>query len=230
VEEFMGTPSIGIGLAQGVGQNAEATRLVLQEAQAAQQQAQAAQLQAQAAQQQAAQEAAQAAREAAQAGREAALEGARAAQQAQREAQRAMRDAQREMARARAEGRPGVVFPPFPGQGPQIPEGAVIISVAFFVMCAVIAIGFPIVRAIARRMDKRGAVAPGADSDARARLERIEQAVDAIAIEVERISEGQRFTTKLLGELRALPQPDASLAGDRGERVAVPLVRTRDVR
>ena len=33
-----------------------------------------------------------------------------------------------------------------------------------------------------------------------ARLERIEQAVDSIAIEVERISENQRFTTKLLSE------------------------------
>ena len=32
------------------------------------------------------------------------------------------------------------------------------------------------------------------------RLARIEQAVDAIAIEVERIAEGQRFTTKLLSE------------------------------
>jgi hypothetical protein len=32
------------------------------------------------------------------------------------------------------------------------------------------------------------------------RLARIEQAVDAMAIEVERISEGQRFTTKLLSE------------------------------
>ena len=32
------------------------------------------------------------------------------------------------------------------------------------------------------------------------RLERIEQAVDAIAIEVERISEAQRFATKLLAE------------------------------
>ena len=216
----MGTPSIGFGtLAQGVGQNDEAARLLLQQTQAAQQQA--------------AQEAAQAAREAAQAGREAALEGARAAQRAQREAQRAMRDAQREMARARAEGQPSVAFPPFPGPGPlgpQIPEGAVIIAVAFFVMCAVIAIGFPIARAIARRMDKRGTVAPGANSDSSARLERIEQAVDAIAIEVERISEGQRFTTKLLGELRALPQPDASLAADRADRVAVPLVRTRDVR
>jgi hypothetical protein len=33
-----------------------------------------------------------------------------------------------------------------------------------------------------------------------ARLSRLEQAVDAIALEVERISEGQRFTTKLLSE------------------------------
>lgn len=33
-----------------------------------------------------------------------------------------------------------------------------------------------------------------------ARLSRLEQAVDAIAVEVERISEGQRFTTKLLSE------------------------------
>jgi len=33
-----------------------------------------------------------------------------------------------------------------------------------------------------------------------ARLERMEQAIDSIAVEVERISEGQRFTTKLLAE------------------------------
>ena len=33
-----------------------------------------------------------------------------------------------------------------------------------------------------------------------ARMERMEQAVDAIAVEIERISEGQRFTTKLLSE------------------------------
>src|SRR5204863_5784748 len=34
------------------------------------------------------------------------------------------------------------------------------------------------------------------------RLERLEQGVEAIAIEVERISEGQRFVTKLLSETR----------------------------
>jgi multidrug efflux pump subunit AcrA (membrane-fusion protein) len=206
--EFVGT----ISAMQGTGQNqdAQTARLIQQQVQAAQQQAQLEQQQARVEQQQAAQEA------------------AREAQQAQREAQRAIRDAQREIQRAVREGRPGMALPQFPGgSGPQIPEGAVIISVAFFVMCAVIAIGFPIARAIARRMDKRGASTPVSDSDTHARLERIEQAVDAIAVEVERISEGQRFTTKIMGELRALPQPDPAAA--LGERVASPL-RAREAR
>jgi len=47
----------------------------------------------------------------------------------------------------------------------------------------------------------RGAVSRGADE----RLERIENAVDAIALEMERVSEGQRFTTKLLAERAAAP-------------------------
>ena len=38
-----------------------------------------------------------------------------------------------------------------------------------------------------------------------ARLQRIEHAVDSIAIEIERISENQRFTTKLLSERVTTP-------------------------
>jgi len=50
----------------------------------------------------------------------------------------------------------------------------------------------------------------GVPSVTEARLARIEQAVDAIALEVERISEGQRFTTKLLSEQsRPLPKAPA---------------------
>ncbi|HEX8850048.1 MAG TPA: hypothetical protein VF761_10995 [Gemmatimonadaceae bacterium] len=41
------------------------------------------------------------------------------------------------------------------------------------------------------------------------RLRRIEEAVDAIAVEVERISEGQRFTTKLLAERVPELEPQA---------------------
>ena len=150
----------------------------------------------------------------------------------EREAQQAVRQMQAELARSTArEGQP-VPFPPFPPGGPQIPEGAVVISVAFFVMCAVIAIGLPIVRAITRRMDRRNAAVPSADADTRDRLERIEQAVDAIAVEVERISEGQRFTTKIISEFRGLPQPDpsAALAERAGDRSGVPLSRAREAR
>jgi hypothetical protein len=45
------------------------------------------------------------------------------------------------------------------------------------------------------------AAVPQADlREIRDGLARLEQAVDAIALEVERVSEGQRFTTKLLAE------------------------------
>lgn len=46
-------------------------------------------------------------------------------------------------------------------------------------------------------------------TSADARLARLEHAVDAIALEIERIAEGQRFTTKLLSERS---QPAASNA------------------
>lgn len=46
------------------------------------------------------------------------------------------------------------------------------------------------------------------------RLDRIEQAVDAISIEVERMSESQRFTTRLLTE--RLPSPEALPSAERG--------------
>jgi hypothetical protein len=65
-------------------------------------------------------------------------------------------------------------------------------------MIPVVAIGLPLARAYARRMDSRPA--ESTSPDVAARLERMEQAIDSIAVEVERISEGQRFTTRLLAE------------------------------
>lgn len=53
------------------------------------------------------------------------------------------------------------------------------------------------------------------------RLERIEQAVDAIAVEMERMGEGQRFVTKLLAERAPGAPPSAARAlaqpGERAE-------------
>ena len=80
-----------------------------------------------------------------------------------------------------------------------IPPQAVDISIAFFVTIAIIIIGLPIARAIARRLDRRPGPAQ-IPSDVSAQLNQLNQAVDAIALEVERISEGQRFTTRLLSD------------------------------
>ena len=61
---------------------------------------------------------------------------------------------------------------------------------------------FPLSLALARNIWRRGSrfAAPPASAESTQRMERLEQAVDAIAIEVERISEGQRFVTRLLTE------------------------------
>lgn len=90
-----------------------------------------------------------------------------------------------------------------------IPPEAVEISEAFFMMCAFIGLGIPIIRVIGKRFE-RPALPPTTSPDVTARLERIEQAVEAVAIEVERIAEGQRFSAKLLAEQaqRGLPRPD----------------------
>jgi len=82
------------------------------------------------------------------------------------------------------------------------------------IICFVLFVLSPISLAISRLIWKRASrtAAPAAPVSGE-RLERIEQAVDAIAIEVERVSEGQRFVTRLLSErgglaLNGAQQPD----------------------
>ena len=75
----------------------------------------------------------------------------------------------------------------------------ILIPIIAVISMPVIAIGLPIARAWARALDRKG-VGPAIPPDVQGRLERMEQALDSIAIEIERISEGQRFTTKLLSE------------------------------
>ena len=80
----------------------------------------------------------------------------------------------------------------------------VMIPIIALLIVPVTAIGFPLARAYAKRMEQGGSAAR-IPSDVSARLERMEQAIDSIAVEVERISEGQRFTTKLLAERSGSP-------------------------
>ncbi len=67
-----------------------------------------------------------------------------------------------------------------------------------------------VVRTFANRGIARDQARLGGSADVEQRLQRMEQAIDAIAIEVERMSESQRFTAKVLADRlptaeRALP-------------------------
>jgi hypothetical protein len=81
-----------------------------------------------------------------------------------------------------------------------IPPQAVDISLGFFLTVAVCVVGFPIARALGRRIDRKTDFKAVAAPDLTPHIRQLQDSVDAMAIELERISEGQRFTAKLLAE------------------------------
>jgi hypothetical protein len=85
--------------------------------------------------------------------------------------------------------------------GPEI-----VVPLGAFATAVICAIGIPIARAYSRKMDADSRN-PRIPAEVAGRLERMEQALEAVAIEVERISEGQRFTTRLLSEGRSAADP-----------------------
>jgi hypothetical protein len=84
------------------------------------------------------------------------------------------------------------------------------ISEAFFATIAVIALGIPIIRAITRRLERSAPPPAQVSPEVLSRLERIEQGVEAIAVEVERIAEAQRFTARLMAEMQKNALPDST--------------------
>lgn len=98
-------------------------------------------------------------------------------------------------------------------QGPDsIPPEVIGIVRIFFTSVVVIALGIPIIRAVTKRWERAPQQLPPQSSpDVTARLERIEHAVEAVAIEVERIAEAQRFSAKLMADqARSLPRSDTT--------------------
>ncbi|MBC7670846.1 MAG: hypothetical protein H7247_00370, partial [Polaromonas sp.] len=65
-----------------------------------------------------------------------------------------------------------------------------------------VAVFFPLWFALARRTWRRGASAVTTvfPAELAQRLDRLDQSMDSIAIEVERIGEGQRFVTRIMSE------------------------------
>lgn len=96
------------------------------------------------------------------------------------------------------------VMPPLPPITPheviyQAQSGGEV-AIAAIVMGTMTGMLYPLIRAFARRLENRGAPPSLSSREVEDRLDRIERAVESIAVEVERVSEGQRFVTKLLAE------------------------------
>jgi hypothetical protein len=79
----------------------------------------------------------------------------------------------------------------------------------FLAMLVIIILGLPIVRAITRRMD-RAPVAPVLPQSQQEQIKALRESVDRLAVEVERVSEGQRWLT------RQLSGSTDTAAGDHG--------------
>jgi hypothetical protein len=82
-------------------------------------------------------------------------------------------------------------------------EDIIVVAIIFGTAAVVLV---PLVRAWAKRIEGRGSAPAPLPADLAERLDRIERAVESVAVEVERISEGQRFVTKVLSDRGELPK------------------------
>jgi hypothetical protein len=107
----------------------------------------------------------------------------------------------REQIRSEMQGPRGTMIhvppPPPPWERNDIPPHVVDVITMFLVAMVICIVGFPIARAIGRWIDRRGLPSP-VNAELAAQMNRIEQAVDTMSVEVERISEAQRYQAKLL--------------------------------
>jgi hypothetical protein len=152
---------------------------------------------------------------------QAATQEARAAQQEARAAAQEARAAASEGAAApRA---PGTIVIPTDGGGPPVtinvdrqgihvtqsgtetvipiqdvvPRGAVLIAYSLSAALIAVAVVGPLLRFFLRRVERRQGAAT-LSAGVQARLDAMERNIDTVAVELERVSEGQRFTNRLL--------------------------------
>lgn len=94
-----------------------------------------------------------------------------------------------------------------------IPPNVMELMKDFSIAACFIILGYPMIRGFWKAIERRAAAAPSVQPEVMQRLAAIENAVESIAVEVERVSEGQRFTTKLLSERQQQPAEEFVVSG-----------------
>jgi hypothetical protein len=90
------------------------------------------------------------------------------------------------------------------------PDSVIRLIGVIFGFITIMVVFVTLARTFGRRADRKAAAAASLPPDVSLRLERIEQAVDAMAVEMERVSEAQRYSARLLTE--RLPESWQQLA------------------
>ena len=103
-------------------------------------------------------------------------------------------------------GQSGTTVPPVEPVSPDIPPGAIEMTGMFFTMVVILVLGFPIMRALIRRFDKKSEqLKAGPQLHLEPQLRQLQDSIDGLTLEVERIAEGQRFMAKVIGDREKVP-------------------------
>ena len=86
--------------------------------------------------------------------------------------------------------------------GPQQPDAQVIAALTGGVLVTIVLLVW---MTLSHLRKGRGSQTPRQDAEMANRIARIENVIESVAVEVERISEGQRFTSRILSEGAAIP-------------------------
>lgn len=89
--------------------------------------------------------------------------------------------------------------PPYRSESPIPPEVLPIVQTVFGSLIA-IALGYPIIRFVTRMIERRADRSMVRGAEVARQMQQLQQSLDAMAIEIERISEAQRFQAKLMAE------------------------------
>lgn len=102
-------------------------------------------------------------------------------------------------------------------EGPETIERLIPLAGIVFGSITLISLAGPFVRAWVKRLERRWSAQAPATPEVTARFDRLEQAVEAVAIEVERIGEAQRYQTRMFAE-----RAPAALPADGGDAAEPP--------